>query len=155
MAGLGVSVHHCALLLVCSQQTGYLSGHGLQVSSFQQGCGTRARVGGCSAAWELKAFLGSVRARSCLEGSPSLPSLGRGDQSLCQSQQVGFQVQKQVESLPALGCPSLPISTQASFPEFLQLPTLSLPAPGVCRLGLLCCLLLSPSEADLGRRNVP
>lgn len=108
LAGLGVSVHHCALLLVCSQQTGYLSGHGLQVSSFQQGCGTRARAGGCSAAWELKAFLGSVRARSCLEGSPSLPSLGRGDQSLCQSQQVGFQVQETGGESP---CPGLPLSS--------------------------------------------
>lgn len=150
-AGLGVSVHHCASLLVCSQQTGHLSGHGLQVSSFQQGCGTRARGGGCAAAWELKALLGSVRARSCLEGAPSL---GRGGHSLCRSSRWASWSRKQVES-PALGCPSPPLSTQASFPESLQLPALSLLPPGVCRPGLPPCLLLSLSKADLGRRNVP
>ena len=71
-ASLGVSIHHCVLLLVCSQQAGPLSGCGLQVSSFQQGCGTRARAGGCSAAWELKVFLGSATSWSCLREAPSL-----------------------------------------------------------------------------------
>lgn len=146
-----MSVHHCASLLVCSQQTGHLSGHGLQVSSFQQGCGTRARVGGCAAAWELKALLGSVRARSCLEGAPSL---GRGGHSSCPSSRWASWSRKQVES-PALGCPSPPLSAQASFREFLQLPALSLLLPGVRRPGLPRCLLLPPSKADLGRRNVP
>lgn len=79
----------------------------------------------------------------------------RGDQSLCQSQPVCFLAQETGGGSPFPGLPSPFISTQASFPAFFQLSTLSLPPPGVCRPGLPYCLLLSPSKADLGSRNVP
>lgn len=72
-AGLGVSVHHCMLLLVCSRQTGHLSGCSFPISAVPTQYRSAERWGWspdgkllCSLGAE--GFLGSVRRWSCLEG---------------------------------------------------------------------------------------
>lgn len=118
--------------------------------SVQQGLGTGTSVGGHAAARGLIAFLVS---QSCLEGGP-LPRARRPE--LVPAPAAGFSGPGNgSEGLPALGCPSPPVSTQASFPKFSQSRELSLPLPGVCRSGLPRCLLLLPSKVDLGCRNNP
>lgn len=107
-------------------------------------------MGGHAAAWGLMTFLVS---RSCLERGP-LPRARRPE--LVPAPAAGFSGPgNRSEGLPALGCPSPPVSTQASFPKFSQSRELSLPLLGVCRYGLPHRLLLLPSKVDLGCRNNP
>ena len=145
-----MSAHHCTLFLVCSHQTGHLQVRTFRMPFRSAGPWKRSQGGRPHCNPGPMAFLASW---SCLEGGP-LPRARRPE--LVPAPAAGFSGPgNRSEGLPVLGCPSPPVSTQASFPKFFQSRELSLPLPGVCRSGLPRRLLLLPSKVDLGCRNNP